>query len=115
MMEGKVVLARIPQADGVDRLRPAVVLRTLPPFGDVLICGVSRQIHQIVQGFDELISFSDDDYESSGIDSTSLIRLGFLSVIPTRSIPGSIGHISPERHRRLLESLSRYLVSDINQ
>ena len=113
-MEGKVVLIRIPQADGVDRLRPSVVLRTLPPFGDLLICGISRQIHQLVRGFDELISASDDGYESSGLDSTSLIRLGFLSVVPARHIPGSIGQISPDRHRRLLESLSQYLTSNIN-
>ena len=78
------------------------------------MCGISRQIHQIVQGFDELISIGDDDYDFSGLDSTSLIRLGFLSVVPTQSIPGSIGHISPDRHRRLLETLSHYLISEIH-
>jgi mRNA interferase MazF len=115
MMEGKIILARIPQVNGAAKLRPAVALKTLPPFGDILMCGVSRQLHQIVQGFDEIISVNDDDFASSGLDSTSLIRLSFLSVVPTRSIPGSIGQISPDRHRRRLESLSKYLINDINQ
>jgi hypothetical protein len=42
--------------------------------------------------------------------SSTLIRLGFLAVLPRRNIIGSIGSISPERHRRLLRRLSEYLV-----
>jgi mRNA interferase MazF len=40
----------------------------------------------------------------------SLIRLGFLVVVPRAKIVGSIGSISSERHRRLLQRLSEYLV-----
>jgi hypothetical protein len=63
--------------NGAAKLRPAVALKKLPPFGDILICGVRRQVHQIVQGFDEIISVGDDDFASSGLDSTSLIRRAF--------------------------------------
>ena len=70
MTEGDVVLTPLPQADGQVKNRPAVVLRVMPPHGDLLVCGVSN----------------------------------FL---------GSIGSIAPERHRRLLQRLSEYLVRDL--
>lgn len=46
----------------------------------------------------------------SGLVAESLIRLGFLTVIPQNQIAGSIGLISSARHKRLLEKLSDYLV-----
>ncbi len=110
MQEGDVVLTPVPQADGTVKDRPAIVLREMPVYRDVLVCGVSRQLHQYVQGFDEIISPADVDFVSSGLVSASLIRLGFLAVIPRRNIIGTIGVIAPERHQRLLQSLSRYLI-----
>ncbi len=41
MKEGDVILTPIPQADGVVKNRPAVVLREMPPYKDFLVCGVS--------------------------------------------------------------------------
>jgi mRNA interferase MazF len=41
-----------------------------------------------------------------------LIRLSFLAVLPSRDIVGSISLIARERHRRLLQALADYLVSD---
>ena len=105
-----MVLAAFAQADGTLKTRPAVVLREMPPFRDLLICGLSTQLRQQVMGFDELISRDDDDYKSSGLVTPSLIRLGFLASVPTDRIMGGIGAISTERHRRLLEKLSDYLV-----
>ncbi|MCK6621366.1 MAG: hypothetical protein L6Q94_12825 [Calditrichia bacterium] len=60
--------------------------------------------------FDEIISPVDADFISSGLVSESIIRLGFLAVLPRKSIAGSIGSISPKRHKRLLKTLSDYLV-----
>jgi mRNA interferase MazF len=62
------------------------------------------------QGFDETITPSDQDFTSSGLVSASLIRFGFLSVVPGNQLIGSIGQISAARHRRLLENLSEYLL-----
>jgi mRNA interferase MazF len=76
MNEGDVILTPVPQADGVIKNRPAIFLREMPPFGDVLACGVSRQLHQEVKGFDEVIQLSDVDYAATGLRSASLIRLG---------------------------------------
>jgi mRNA interferase MazF len=110
MKEGDVILTPIPQADGSVKNRPAVVLREMPRYHDLLVCGVSTQIHQRVEGFDEIVSPGDPDFSSSGLLSESLIRLGFLAVLPRKSIAGSIGAISQERRERLLTRLSDYLV-----
>src|SRR5947209_5610830 len=110
MKEGDVVLTPIPQADGVIKNRPAIILRELPPYRDLLICGVSTQLDKEVKGFDDVISSSDDDFSSSGLRTNSLVRLGFLAVLPSGQIIGAIGSISSTRHRKLLKTLSDYLI-----
>jgi mRNA interferase MazF len=112
MKEGDVALAILPQVDQRAKSRPVVVLRQMPLRRDVLVCGISTQLRQEIDGFDEVISPADLDFKGSGLLSASLIRLGFLAVLPRRSIAGSIGTISRERHRRLLEALSQYLLAD---
>ena len=109
MNEGDVVLTPFPQADGKTKNRPAIVLRIMPPFDDLLVCGISRQLRQRVPDFDEIIASTDADFASSGLVDTSLIRLGFLALLPASEFLGDIGSISPERHRRLLRRLAKYL------
>ena len=110
MKEGDLVIVPMPQADGMIKNRPAIILREMPPFRVVLICGVSTQLRQTAKDFDDLISPSDADFVSSGLKEESLIRLGYLVVVPRSKIVGSIGSISLERHKRLLQRLSEYLV-----
>jgi mRNA interferase MazF len=110
MKEGDVILTPVPQANGVVKNRPAIILRELPPYQDFLVCGVSTQLHQKVEEFDEIIAPAEPDFSSSGLKSESLIRLGFLAVLPRSSIIGAIGSISSERHKRLLKTLSDYLI-----
>ena len=110
MKQGNVILTPVPQSDGKLKNRPAVILREMPSYGDLLVCGISTQLHQHVKGFDEIISLANEDFKSSGLLSESLIRLGFLSVLPRSRILGSIGAISSQRHKRLLKNLSDYLV-----
>ncbi|MEG3855785.1 MULTISPECIES: hypothetical protein [unclassified Microcoleus] len=96
MQEADVVLTPIPQADGKIKNRPVILLRELPPYGDFLVCGVSTQLHQQVPDFVDIISPSDPDFAPSGLRSQSLIRLGFLAVLPRNQIIGSIGAISSQ-------------------
>lgn len=110
MQEGDVVIVAMPQANGTIKQRPALVLREMPPFQDMLVCGISTQLQQAVKGFDETIAPSDSDFAASSLVGKSLIRLGFLTVVPQTQIVGVIGSISPTRHRRLLEKLSDYLI-----
>jgi mRNA interferase MazF len=111
MQEADVVIVAMPQANGVIKDRPAIILREMPPFRDMLVCGVSTQLRHAVKDFDELISPTDADFVASGLNAESLIRLGFLIVIPRQNIVGSIGSISSERHNRLLRRLSTYLTA----
>ncbi len=110
MIEGDVVITPLPQANGTTKNRPAIFLREMPSFKDVLVCGISTQLRQEAKGFDELISPTDSDFVSSGLVRESLIRLGYLAVLPRNQIIGAIGSISSTRHKRLLEKLSAYLV-----
>jgi len=112
MKEGDVALAPLPQADGQIKNRPVVLLRHLPPFGDFLVCGISTQVHQRVAGFDEEITTSDPEFAASGLKATSLIRLGFLAVLPDAVLLGRIGTLSSSRRQRLLANLCRHLSSN---
>jgi mRNA interferase MazF len=111
MKEGDIILVPLPQSDGQIKRRPAVLLRTLPPFGDFLVCGISTQLRQQVSGFDEILGKSDDDFSMTGLRQDSLIRLGFLAVFASDQVTGSIGEISAKRHQGLLKKLADYLIS----
>jgi len=51
MKEGDVVLVAMPQADGSVKNRPTIVLREMPPFQDMLVCGVRRATASRGKGF----------------------------------------------------------------
>ncbi len=77
--EGEVVLTPLPQTDGQTKVRPAAALRLMPYSGDVLLCSISTQLREQINGFDEIISTADADFAASGSRFDSLIRLGFLA------------------------------------
>ena len=114
MTEGDVALAMLPQADGQLKPRPVVLLRQMPPFADWLVCGISTQLRQQVAGFDEIVEPSHPDFRRSGLRTASLIRLSFLTVTPANEFVGTIGSISAQRHARLLQKLSAFLVAGKN-
>jgi mRNA interferase MazF len=111
MTAGDVVLTPLPQADGRTKPRPAVLLKKMPPFGDWLLCGVSTQLQQEVVGFDDIIDLSHADFAGSGLKAASLIRLGFLAVLPPEHLLGTLGTVSVERRLRLLNRLSAFLAN----
>ena len=109
MNEGDVILAALPQADGTLNERPVLLLRRMPPFGDFLVCGISTQLHQAVLHFDEVIAPEDPDFATSGLKAASLIRLGYLAVLPQAGFSGRIGTVSSARLGRLRTRLSAFL------
>ena len=112
MNEADVLLARLPQADGQIKNRPCLALRRMPGFGDWLVCGISTQLRHEVQGFDETLRPTDADFASSGLKAPSLIRLGFLAVLPEDNFFGAIGSVDRARHGRLVERLAAHLTRD---
>ncbi len=100
------------QADGKLKPRPVLILKVMPKYNDLLVCGISSQLSQFIEGFDEIIKSVDFDFKESGLLKSSVIRIGFLSVLPQSSISGAIGRIEDSRHKRLLKNLSDYLVTN---
>lgn len=112
MKESDVILAPLVQADEELKYRPAIVLREMPmPYRDLLVCGVSTRLDQYMLELDDIISPADVDFASSGLHTESLIRLGFLGVVPRRLMRGMLGSISDERHKRLWQKLVDYLTN----
>lgn len=113
MKEADIILTPLPLANRTVKSRPALLLRELPPFGDFLVCGISTPIHQAVPGFDEVISKHHSDFAGAGLMAESVIRLGFLAILPRKRIVGAIGSIGSDRHTRLLNNLSKHLVANL--
>ncbi len=111
MNPGDTALLSIRQADGRTKTRPILLLKQMPPFNDWLVCGISTQLHQEHKGFDFVVLDTDAIFAQTGLKGSSVIRLGFLDVIPTSSIPGSIGKIDPVTLKLLLNRLANHLLN----
>ena len=109
MRVGEIAKAMLPQADGSHKPRPVLLLKQMPPFQDWLVCGISTQLRQFVANFDEMLDEEHPDYAMSGLVSPSIIRLGFLSVLPENRIQGIIGNVSAVTYQRLISNLILYL------
>ena len=99
----------LPQANGQLKLRPALVLRVMPPFDDLLVCGISSQLRQAVAGFDEIISPEAADFAASGLRVQSVVRVGFLAVVPQTQVAGTMGAVGAARFREIRQRLSDFL------
>lgn len=111
MNPGEVVLISLPQiSGGPAKLRPALVLAQLPgPFQNLLICGISTRLHDVVTDWDELVRMSDADFRGSGLRRESVIRLSYLYAADVTEVTGTIGQIAPDRFSRLLTRLADHL------
>ncbi|NUQ61796.1 MAG: type II toxin-antitoxin system PemK/MazF family toxin [Pirellulales bacterium] len=111
MNPGDVVLIPLQQAaGGAPKLRPALVLSRLPgAFQNVLICGISTRLRDLVDDWDELVRTADQDFRPSGLHHESAIRLSYLYAADSREIVGTIGQIDSAGLKRLLTRLSDHL------
>lgn len=111
MNEADIVLTSIITSDGSFKKRPALILKILPKYNDLLLCGISTQIHQKIVDFDLLIEQGTKDFSTSGLVKESIVRLGYISVIPTQYIEGKLGFINKDTHKLLIKRLCSYLIS----
>lgn len=111
MNPGDVVLIPLPQfGGGAPKLRPALVLVLLPgPYQNVLLCGISTQLHLIQANWDELIQPADGDFTVSGLHQASVIRLSYVYAADATEITGVIGRIDPTRLARLRTRLADHV------
>lgn len=108
---GQVVLFPFPFTDkSKAKLRPALLIGKLPGnHDDWLICMISSQLHHEVKDFDEVILDSASDFLSSGLKTSSLIRIGRLAVVHSNLLAGSIGTISLERLKQIKNKLAAWI------
>ena len=109
MKPGDLLLASLETSDGGSKIRPVILLDTIPPYGDLLVCAVSSQLRLEVPGLDAVIGPQDEDYVSSGLRLPSLVRTGQLAVKRRSLFHGRIGRISAARRLRLVQNLCRFL------
>lgn len=110
--ERQVVLFRFPQTNQTSgKMRPALIIRKVPgSHADWLICMISSQLSREVEGFDEIISEQVDDFVSSGLKQTSLIRIARLAVVDQNILLGAIGEIGTGRLERIKKNLASWLI-----
>ena len=110
MEEGKIILT-VFQQDAARKLRPALVLREFPKYGDLLVCGISSRLYQYIPEFDLLLDESHPDFKQSGLKAPAVCRLNMLTMLPKESVSGSLGKISAAEHFKLVKNLADYLVN----
>ncbi len=65
------------------------MLRKLPgDYKDWLICMISSQLSQRIDGLDGLIGEEDDDFKESGLKMSSLFRISRLAVVEQQVFDG---------------------------
>jgi mRNA interferase MazF len=108
---GQVVVFRFPQMDLEEgKLRPALLLGKLPGnYDDWLICMISSQTRQYIEGFDEMVQENDNDFGESGLKVKSVIRVGRLAVVSGEILLGAIGQVSNQRLSRVKKHLADWL------
>lgn len=109
--EGLIVLFKFPQTDQKGgKLRPALVLRKIPgQFDDWLICMISSQLHQNIQGLDELITPEDSDFIESGLKMPSLVRASRLAVVEGHILLGKMGQIPSHRLFKIRKNIAKWI------
>jgi len=70
---------------------------------------LSTRLHQVVDGFDEILTADTNDYQRSGLKAASVIRLGRLAVVSEEMLLGRMGSISDERLDRIRERLAGWV------
>jgi mRNA interferase MazF len=108
---GQVAIVRFPTvALTAGKPRPVLLVAPLPgPYDDWLVCMISTQLQQAVEGFDEVVDTAHGDFQSSGLKVASVIRIARLAVVPADLLVGAIGEISSERLQRIHQTLAEWI------
>jgi mRNA interferase MazF len=110
---GQIVVFNFPQTDlGVGKQRPALLLAPLPGnYDDWLICMISSNLNQYVEGLDEIINENSPDFVRSGLKTASVIRTTRLAVVSGEVLIGAVGEISPDRLMQVKNNLGDWIKS----
>jgi mRNA interferase MazF len=70
---------------------------------------LSTRLYQEVEGFDEMIDTEADDFDRSGLKTSSVIRVARLAVVSEAMLLGRIGAIGEERLGRIRKNLADWI------
>lgn len=114
---GQIALFNFPQTEFANgKLRPALPLARLPgEYNGGLVCMISSQMHQYVEGLDDIISSDSEDFLQSGLKTQSVFRVSRLAVAVEGMILGTIGEITKERLMRIKNNLVSWMQASTNQ
>ena len=89
-MKGRLFFLISLETDHVSgKLRPALVLRSLPgSYNDWLICVITTRLYHENAGIDEVIKKTDPDFSHTGLKLPSLIRVTRIAVVSTSIFEG---------------------------
>ena len=109
--EGDIVLFRFPQTDlEKGKLRPAVLLKKIPnDFDDWLVCMVSTQLHQKVEGIEVVISESDHEFSKTGLKKDSLIRTTRIAVVDDSIFVGKLGSLPQSTYSTIKQKFASWI------
>lgn len=110
MKAGDVVRWSFMQGDGQRKFRPAVIVAVVPPFNDLLVCAISTQLHREIKDLDVLLDPKHPDFQRTGLQFPSLIRVAQLTTLPDKVIQGSIGEVSQATIAEIRKRLRNWLV-----
>jgi len=70
---------------------------------------ISSQLHQQIEGFDEVIKEADSDFQQSGLKKASVVRISRLAVVEGNILEGRIGKISSDRMQRIRRRIADWI------
>jgi mRNA interferase MazF len=110
--EGDIVLIRYPNTDGTrGKRRPAVLLKAVGnSFGGWIVCMVSTQLQQCIEGLEVVITSKESDVSATGLRADSLLRTSRLAVVSESIFELELGTLSPQRLREVKERLASWFV-----
>jgi len=112
--EGDIVLFRFAQTNqNIGKLRPALLIKKIrAEYRDWLVCMVSTKIHQIIEDLDVVIHEEDEDFSSTGLKTSSLLRISRIAVVDEAIFEGRLGSIAGRRLRDVKERFSHWMLEE---
>ena len=94
-MKGKIVLVPFPFTDlSQTKLRPALVL--VERESDCVVAFVSSKVPEELEATDVVVSDEDAEFPSTGLKTTSVIRLDKVATLSKSMILGEIGEVGEQ-------------------
>lgn len=111
MNKGTIVLARFPFTDlSASKRRPALVLTSNNPESpDVILAFISSVIPDNLRIADLFLDSKDQNFHSTGLRKSSIIKLDKLATLDKELISGEMGALHPSMMKSVIEKLKTVL------